>query len=365
MNTLEILQNCIIKHSIVEDNNGKETVNRTRGLRYVANHINVSVGTVKRWMELKDVPRYYLFDLYNLLGIEINYENFTPKDKDQFFTSKATAKQCYNTFNNIVKMYASNPDEYVYVEPSVGNGNFYSLFPEDRRIGIDIESDMEDAIICDYLKWQPESDKKYLVLGNPPFGLRSNLALRFLNHSNYADFVGFILPQIFDSEGKGSAKNRVLGLNLIYSAPIRPDFYYPDGKEVKVNVIFQIWSKHHSVEVEKQECKSYIKVYSLSDGGTVATTRNKNMIGNCDAYLPQTCFGSEKMKLYSDFEEVPKRCGYGVVFLKEQNTLKELFNETNWSSVSFKSTNGAFNLRTDLINKVLTNKGFLDEKNIA
>jgi hypothetical protein len=363
MNILEILKNCIIKHSIIEDENGKETVNRARGLRYVANYMNVSVGTVKRWMELKDVPRYYVFDLYNLLGVEINYENFTPKDKDQFFTSKATAKQCYDIFNDVIRSFGSNPDEYEYVEPSVGNGNFYNLFPEDRRIGIDIESDMQDAVICDYLKWEPQADKKYLVLGNPPFGLRSNLALRFLNHSNYADFVGFILPQIFDSEGKGSAKNRVLGLNLIYSAPIRPDFYYPDGKEVKVNVIFQIWSKHHSIEVEKKECKSYIKVYSLSDGGTVATTRNKKMIGNCDMYLPQTCFGPDKMKQYDDFEEVPKRCGYGIIFLKEKEKLKELLNEINWALVSFKSTNGAHNLRTDLIENVLINNGYVDEIN--
>lgn len=365
MNILEILQNCIIKHSIVEDANGKETVNRARGLRYVANYMNVSVGTVKRWIELKEIPRYYIFDLYNLLGVEIDYHKFTPKDKDQFFTSKATAKHCYDVFNKTIQSFGSNPDEYTYVEPSVGNGNFYNLFPEDRRIGIDIESEMKDAVISDYLKWQPESDKKYLVLGNPPFGLRSNLALRFLNHSNYADFVGFILPQIFDSEGKGSAKNRVMGLNLIHSESIRPDFYFPDGKEVKVNVIFQIWSKHHSIEVEKQECKSYIKVYSLSDGGTVATTRNKNMIGNCDAYLPQTCFGSDKMKLYDDFDEVPKRCGYGIVFLKEQDAMKKIFNDTNWSLASFRSTNGAFNLRTDLINNVLINKGFIDEKNIA
>ena len=360
MDILEILNSCILKHSIFVDDNGKEFVNRSRGLGLVAKHINVSPGTIKRWIELKDVPRYYIFDLYNLLGVEIDYKKFTVKDKDQFFTSKSSAQKCYNIFNTVIKNFGANPDEYTYVEPSVGNGNFYNLFPEDRRIGIDIESELENAVICDYLKWKPETDKKYLVLGNPPFGLRSNLALRFLNHSNYADFVGFILPQIFDSEGKGSTKNRVMGLNLVHSEAIRPDFYFPDGKEVKVNVIFQVWSKHHSVETIKHSCKSFIKIYSLSDGGTVATTRNKDMIGKCDAYLPQTCFGPDKMKLYTNFNEVPKKCGYGIVYLKERETMQNIFEQTDWSLVSFKSTNGAFNLRSDLINDVIIRKNYID-----
>ena len=226
-----------------------------------------------------------------------------------------------NLFNETIKEFGSNPDEYIYVEPSVGNGNFYNLFPEDRRLGIDIESELPDAIICDYLKWKPDADKKYLVIGNPPFGLRSNLALRFLNHSNYGEFVGFILPQIFQSNGKGSTKNRVEGLNLIFSTKIKPHFIYPDGKDVKVNCIFQIWSKNHSIEEEIKTCKKYMRVYSLSDGGTIATTRNKEMIGKCDIYLPQTCYGAEKMKLYDNFEEVPKRTGYGIVFLDEKEEL--------------------------------------------
>ena len=52
------------------------------------------------------------------------------------------------------------------------------------------------------------------------------MALRFLNHSNYADFVGFILPQLFDSNGKGSTKSRVEGLNLIHCEKIKPNFEF-------------------------------------------------------------------------------------------------------------------------------------------
>jgi len=364
MTLLEILYKCVEKYSgleFTEEQTIKQKISSgRRGIKYISGHINVNVGTIKRWMELQSVPDYYRIDLSNLLGIDVDYSMLTAKDKNQFYTSKHTAKHCYEVFNDLIKSYGDNPDEYLFVEPSVGNGNFYQYFPEDRRIGIDIETDMKGAIISDYLNWQPESDKKYLVLGNPPFGLRSNLALRFLNHSNYADYVGFILPQIFDSEGKGSTKNRVLGLNLIYSAPIKPDFYYPDGTEVKVNCIFQIWAKNHSIEEEKNSCKSFMRVYSLSDGGTIDSTRNKDMIGKCDVYLPQTCYGEDKMKIYYDFELVPKRTGYGIIFHSNKEKFMQIFLDTKWSEVAFKSTNGALNLRTAIINDVIIKAGYKD-----
>jgi hypothetical protein len=370
MSNLDILYQCIHKFSglIVNDDTfikKENVVNKldkkiTEAIRTISEHINVNVGTTKRWIELKNVPGYYSIDLRNLLGIEIDYSELSAKDKDQFFTNVETAKLCYEIFNNKLAELGIDTNEYTYIEPSAGNGSFYNLFPEDRRIGIDIESKIENVIKQDYLTWKPEVDGKYLVVGNPPFGLRSNLALRFLNNSNYAEFVGFILPQIFESDGKGSTKSRVEGLNLIHSEKIKPNFEFPDGKSVVVNVIFQIWAKNHSVEVTKDTCKSYIRIYSLSDGGTIATTRNKKMIGNCDIYLPQTCFGEDKMKLYDDFELVPKRTGYGIVYLKDKEDIVKILNETDWSKVAFKSTNGAYNLRTDLIEKVLTDKNYKD-----
>ncbi len=366
MSTLEILYKCIEKFSGVEFNDNqtiKEKISLGRkGIKHISKEINISDGTTKRWMELENVPDYYKIDLSNLLGIDINYSELSAKDKDQFYTSKETAEYCLKIFNDVVKSHVENLDDYIYVEPSVGDGSFYNFLPEDRRIGIDIESKIEGVIISDYLKWNPNDlNKKYLVIGNPPFGLRSNLALRFLNHSNYADFVGFILPQLFDSDGKGSTKSRVNGLNLIHSSKINPHFYFPDGKEVKVNVIFQIWSKNYKIEKDTNTCNQFIKIYSLSDGGSVATTRNKNMIDKCDIYLPLTCFGKDNMKIYDNFESLPKKTGYGIVILNEKEKISNLLKETDWSDVSFVSTNGAYNLRSDLINNVLITKGFIDK----
>ena len=196
-------------------------------------------------------------------------------------------------------------------------------------------------------------NKKYIVIGNPPFGLRGNLALRFINHSSkFSEFVAFILPPLFDSNGKGSCMKRVKNMNLIHTEEISPKFLYPDGKEVNVNCIFQIWSKNFSSIVKNESCSDYIKIYSVSDGGTSSTTRNKKVLNQCDIYLPSTCF-SNKMKVYYNFEDLPHRRGYGIKILKDFDKVKNILVKNNWLEESFKSTNSATNLRMSIIENVL------------
>lgn len=336
------------------------TLLKRYGIKYLTEKLNVNKGTINRWIELNNVPKFYKLDLMQLSEIPIDYSQLSAKEKDQFFTCEETAKQCYTIFLQKLEELGIDTTEYTFVEPSAGSGSFLTLFPADRRIGIDIESALPEVIVSDYLKWKPNPDNKYLVLGNPPFGLRGNLALRFINHSTYADFVGFILPQIFDSNGKGACKKRVKGLHLIHSQPISPKFHFPNGNEVTVNVIFQIWAKHHRVSNELKTCKEYVKLYSVSDGGNAGSTRNKDMIGKCDVYLPLTCFGAENMKTYKEFNNLPKKSGYGIVILKNKDEILQLLSSTNWSEAAFKSTNGAYNLRFDLISKVITNAGYED-----
>jgi hypothetical protein len=130
-------------------------------------------------------------------------------------------------------------------------------------------------------------------------------------------------------------------------------FYSPDNQDIKVNGVFQIWSKftkNSTYELIKNS-EEKMKVYSLSDGGTVASTRNKNMIGNCDIYLPSTCFGKDNMRLYTSFDKLPGKKGYGVVFFKDKEKMISNAQTIDWSSVAFLSTNSAYNLRTSIVFK--------------
>ena len=336
-------------------------------VREVAEALGVVPGTVNRWILLKDIPRQYFFDLCDLCQIDIEYEKFSHREKDQFFTPHETAEKCMNIFITKMRNLGEDTTKFTYIEPSVGSGVFWNLFPEQRRIALDIEPKIPEAIKQNYLTWKPQEsdDCKYVVIGNPPFGLRGNLALRFINHSaEFSEYVAFILPQFFDSDGRGTPKKRIKKLCLIHSEVIKTNFQYPDGKDVKVNVIFQIWSKNKKQETSKEKkCDKFINIYSLSDGGTPGTTRNKKWLDKCDYYLPSTCFGKNNMKAVKSFEELPGRKGYGIVLIDKTEPFRDFIENIVWNEIAFLSTNSAFNLRKSLIVKHLTDNGFYDTEN--
>ena len=327
--TLSLLEECMKVYTIQD----------------LCTKLNVCRGTVKRWQELKDVPIHYTFDLHKLLSHEIDYSKYSSSSKDQFFTPSDIASHCWAVFTSHVPI-----ERYTVIEPSAGDGSFMKLLPP-GSIGIDIEPRAENIQKQDYLSWKPDAGP-YVVFGNPPFGLRGHLALNFMNHSYaFADYVGFILPQLFESDGKGSPRKRVQGYHLIHSESISGMFRSPEHQDVKINGVFQIWSKYHTNPTYEltRHSEERMKVYSLSDGGTVASTRNKSMIGKCDIYLPSTCFGKENMKWYTSFETLPGKKGYGVVFFHDKEAQLEKAKNIDWSSVAFLSTNSAYNLRTSLV----------------
>tara|TARA_B110000285_G_scaffold85010_1_gene97490 strand:+ start:8062 stop:9306 length:1245 start_codon:yes stop_codon:yes gene_type:complete len=318
----------------------------------IANYLNVAIGTVKRWKELNSVPPSYQFDLMKLNNIPIDYSKFSYKEKDQFFTPIETANKCFTIFQKFLQEKGETDDDYTYIEPSAGDGSFLKILPENRTFAIDIEPKGENIETADYLTWSPPPNHKYIVFGNPPFGLRGQLALKFVNHSaSFADYVCFILPQLFESDGKGVPRKRVKGYTLVHSEKLDTSFYEPSQKEVKVNCIFQIWSKNHTSDkysIQKTD-NDIIKIYSLSDGGTPSTTRNKKMFYNCDMYIPSTCFGKNNMTYYTTFDKLPRRRGYGVVFNKNKEENMEKFKNIIWNDVAFLSTNSAYNIRSSQI----------------
>lgn len=327
-----------------------------RTKKEVADILNVSVGTLQRWELLGKIPYSYIFDFLKLLKQPIDYSLFDYKEKDQFFTPLNTAEYCYNIVKDILKTHNTKHDRQMFIEPSAGNGMFFSLLPVDKRIGMDIEPRHDELLKQDFLEWTPQDNEhvSYIVIGNPPFGLRGHMALKFINHaSTFSEFVCFILPQLFESDGKGVPRKRVKKLNLLYSEKLNTHFENPDGKQISIQCIFQVWSKYHKnsmYNIQTNE-NNILRVYSLSDGGTPSTTRNKKMFHSCDIFIPSTCYAKEQMTFYNSFDELPRRKGYGIVFLKEKEKNIEKFKTIQWSNVAFLSTNSALNLRSSQIIK--------------
>lgn len=98
---------------------------------------------------------------------------------------------------------------------------------------------------ADFLAWGPprKIPGGYTVIGNPPFGHRSSLAVDFFNHSaEMADIVAFVVPRQFQKYSVHSRLNRSFRLIRDYELEEK-SFFTPDGKDFGVRCVFQIWTR--------------------------------------------------------------------------------------------------------------------------
>lgn len=106
---------------------------------------------------------------------------------DKFYTPSNIVDLCINEFWTVFEEVTE------IIEPSAGNGAF-SLKLE-NCIAYDIEPEHESIIKQDFLKLHLPYRYGRAIIGNPPFGNRNNLALKFFKHAiKMCDMIGFILP---------------------------------------------------------------------------------------------------------------------------------------------------------------------------
>jgi len=160
---------------------------------------------------------------------------------DKFYTNINYSKKCIDIVFNKFK----NKNWNLIIEPSAGNGSFLLNIDYEHKIGLDILPEHESILKYDYLKYYPEIKNNILVIGNPPFGKNSNLAINFFNHScEFADVVAFIIPRTFR---KYSVQNKLnKNFHLIYDedTPIKPCCFTP---KLNVKCCFQIWQKQINI----------------------------------------------------------------------------------------------------------------------
>lgn len=157
---------------------------------------------------------------------------------DKFYTIPAISNKCLDIIGT-----KYNWDDWdLVVEPSAGNGSFLTKIPTSKKIGIDIEPEHTDIINKDFFDYEPPSDiKNILVVGNPPFGRVSSLAIKFFNHAaQWCNVIAFIIPKTFR---RVSLQNRLhKKFHLIYDEeiPSEPCSFSPP---MQVKCCFQIWEK--------------------------------------------------------------------------------------------------------------------------
>jgi hypothetical protein len=168
-------------------------------------------------------------------------QNVRKEGLDKFYTLPECAKKC---IDKTCELYDIARWDLI-VEPSAGNGSFFNQIQSDKKIGIDISPDDENIIKQDFFDYYPPLNKEViLVIGNPPFGRVSSLAIKFFNHSaKWATVIAFIIPRTFR---KISVQNRLDDrFHLVYDEeiPNKPCCFTP---AMSVKCCFQIWEKREN-----------------------------------------------------------------------------------------------------------------------
>lgn len=108
---------------------------------------------------------------------------------DKYYTSPKLAKHCIEKAYMVIG--ESNISEVI--EPSAGDGSFSNQIV--NCIAYDIEPEHQSIIKQDYLELEESYKQGRLIIGNPPYGSRMNMAQKFFKKSvEIADYIAFILP---------------------------------------------------------------------------------------------------------------------------------------------------------------------------
>ena len=312
----------------------------------------------QKWQKNKHIPTWV--DL-KTVGLE------------QFFTKPEIAKKCLKTLMHFLNDEKININDYTFIEPSAGNGEFYKLLRGYNRIGFDIMPLCEGVVQQDFLSWFPDARSfgelfglsmkdtdNYICVGNPPFGYRAWLALAFMRHASlFSDYIGMILPMSFQSEGKGNPRNRINNMQLVYSETLPSNsFYTPHGEKCSINALFQIWKKGQKIQPPKKTCGSWVDIFTVD-------LRKERLCGmskiqDADYFIQRTYYDIPP-KLVKNFSDVKYVCGYGLIFKKEKATLKKILDGVDWNQYSNLAAHNCHHISMYHIEKALTDRGYFDD----
>jgi hypothetical protein len=160
---------------------------------------------------------------------------------DKFYTIPTISEKC---LNRVGERYEWSTWDMV-VEPSAGGGSFFTRIPTIKKIGIDIAPTHTDILKQDFLTYEPPpsdmASPRILVVGNPPFGRVSSLAVKFFNHaSKWANVIAFIVPRTFRRISLQNKLNTTFHLAFDEDIPMEPCSFEPP---MMAKCCFQIWEK--------------------------------------------------------------------------------------------------------------------------
>jgi hypothetical protein len=140
-----------------------------------------------------------------------------------------------------VLVHRFDPLSFRITDPSTGAGAFFRLFPR-GSVGFDVDPKMRGIRMDDFLEQELGRFGPCLVVGDPPFGQASRLAVKFFNHAaRWCRGIAMVLPRTFR---KASVQNQLdAGFHLICEVAVPEDAFYFRGRRHSVSTTFQIWKR--------------------------------------------------------------------------------------------------------------------------
>ena len=163
---------------------------------------------------------------------------------DKYYTNPEIVEDCKVQ----IKKYINIEGNDLIIEPSAGNGSFikiikelsknykfYDLLPENKEIV------KQDFLLLDVEEIIKPYNKIHII-GNPPFGRQSTLAIQFIKKCcSFADTISFILPKSFRKDFFKAKFDKFF--HLEYEKDVPENSFFVNCEKCNVPCIFQIWQK--------------------------------------------------------------------------------------------------------------------------
>ena len=253
-------------------------------------------------------------------NIEGRNSNKLPLDK--YYTPIETTKYCINKTIEILKEKNCKIDSFL--EPSAGQGVFvdYLRTFNKKIIAIDIEPEKEGIIKANFLEYPLEYESNRLIIGNPPFGSRLNLAKKFFKKSILlGDYISFILPisQLNNSEF-------MYEFDLLYSENLG-EVTFSDNKKVKCCL---------NVYIRPQNGLNKKKINKLKD---IEIVRQDSKKFENFEYDIRMCFWGAIGKILKDGEKYAHEYKIKIHNISLKEKINDVLKSANWhKEINYTST---------------------------
>jgi len=274
------------------------------------------------------------------------------KALNQFYTDPEDASIAVAVVDSLYGL-----DSFNWIlEPSAGAGAFLqalnkrSLICDLAKEGIDaIDLDPKHPSVSqlDFFDYQFREGRG-LVIGNPPYGRRAKLALQFIERSaRYADVIAFVLPRSFV---RAALQNRVPQNFHLVHQHLLDSFHLPDGKQVMIRSVFQVWERRGCERVLMPTPKSH-EDFKLTQRHLSRTSAD-DLLQVREEY--PLCIGQNNLRWAASLDG-PKRGSVWFVKPKNQEVADKL-RGLDFDDIKYDSTCAPSLSKSDIINKYMQNE---------